>query len=76
MKKRQERIINFAVGIILMGAGLVAIIYGFFSLFVLHRISNSMTELLETFIVPLGLIYFGYYIFRGKEIPLPQIAAK
>jgi len=75
MKKSQERVLHAVFGYILMIMGVVTIVYSLILLFVFNRAFRS-DELTVILLVALVLIYLGYYISRGKEIPLPQIASK
>jgi len=76
MKKHQERLFNLVFGILLMVLGTLALIYGFVSRFMLGRTYANLYDLIVDFAIPLALIYFGYYVFRGKDIPLPQVPTR
>jgi len=76
MKKRQERLFNLVFGILLMVLGILGLIYGFASRFMFGKSYANVYDLIVDFAIPLALIYFGYYVFRGKEIPLPQVPTK
>ena len=46
-------------------AGSVAIVY----YLVFPPNLNNLYELIAKYVIPLGLIYFGSYVVRGKDIP-------
>jgi len=76
MKKHQERFFNLVFGILLMVLGTLALIHGFASRFMLGKTYANVYDLIVDFAIPLVLIYFGYYVFRGKDIPLPQVPTR
>jgi len=76
MKKHQERLFNLVFGILLMVLGALALVYGFASRFILGKTYANVYDLIVDFAIPLALIYFGYYIFRGKDIILPPVSTR
>jgi hypothetical protein len=73
MKKHQERLFNLFFGSLLMILGIVSLIYALVSRFIVGRSYTNLYEVIVDFVIPLALIYFGYYVSRGKDIPMPQL---
>ncbi len=73
MKKRQERVVNLLFGSILVILGIASLAYALVFRFVVGRSYYNLYEVIVDFVIPLALIYFGYYIFRGKDIPIPKL---
>jgi len=75
MKKRQQRVIDALFGYALMAIGVVTVVSCFLFYLTLKRSfrSDELTVILGSALV---LLYIGYYVAKGEEIPLPSIPSR